>query len=210
MDVKLIDFWGSAFCKYRLYNCKDAFPMFSARLHTGCVYNFISDFACGSWAAVSCIGGKGILEPCSKIMINDNFTSQKVLRSISGSIPEERKFPTNKSARKLIMNELEKSNNVHEKIDEIIEIFQLSENRIKRPISQCSGEIFPISLALQYVRGKKILCFPWISEYEMNRIEGCWKQILFLRQNDTMILIPSAASQNILCKSKSTQSNKGL
>lgn len=195
MKLQLIDFRGSAACRYRLYSCKDAFPMFSAELRTGAVYNFISDFACGSWAAVSCIAGRGKTDSFSRAKIDDADASQKDLYFLSGAIaeiPKKHRIFKEKSAKELIAEALKKSGNNPQNSNEIREIFKISDNRFSRPLSQCSGEIFPISMALQYAAGKKIIFFPWISEFEMNRIEGCREQISHLKRNDTMVLIPSS------------------
>lgn len=195
MNVQLINFRGSAFCRYRLYSCLDAFPMFSAELHTGSIYHFISDFACGSWAAVSCIGGKGKIDPFSRVNIDYNTVKPKNMRNITGCVAEKNQISfvhsSRKSVKRLIDDALRNSN-IEKSADEIKELFGLTDGRFNRPLGQCSGEIFTISMAIQYAKGKKIVCFPWISEFEMNRIEGSWRQIELMKKNDVMILIPSS------------------
>lgn len=195
MEVEIINFRGSAICKYRLYTCKDAFPTFSTILHTGRVYHFASDYACGSWAAVACISGNGNWDNDSFIKKDQVLITQRDLANISGTVTEFKKnFLFQKTVRQMIQESLKKGN-LNKSVHEIQELFSLSDGRIDRPISQSSGEVFNITLACQYAMGKKIISFPWISEFELNRIEGCWTQIEVLKKNDILVLIPSSPNE---------------
>lgn len=200
MKITLTNFRGSSFCRYRLYECNDAFPAFSGVLESGNIYYFFSDFCCGSWAAVNCIGGNGMVDDFSKIEIDNNPSNTKDRLLLSAWVAEKtnKKFGISfhKTARKLIADGLKRSN-THISLDDVIDLFSISEGRIDRPVSQWSGEIFNITMAIGFARGKKIYCFPWISEFEMNRIEGCWEQIQTLKRKDSIILIP-AAENNFL------------
>lgn len=78
-----------------------------------------------------------------------------------------------KTVRKLIEAGL-KSGKTNKTINEISEIFLLSEDRLDRPICYTGNERFRSMSAVGYAFGKQIFCFPWLSnmmfEYYSNSI----------------------------------------
>lgn len=227
MRIDFKPLFGSADCSYSLYTCKDSFPEFSLTLESGKIYGFISDFCAGSWGAVNCIAGKGWLSTETKIYLDNNpiidypynfpysctfkkcnelnMKCNKKLRDISCIITEI-VFPykpflkKHLTARNCIQYAIDRKLTKYS-FNEIKEIFYFSEGtpvpRYDRYLKYTSGEIFQITLAINYVLGKKIFCFPWLGTREIGRIDGLLPIINFLKKEDKIILIPSSQYEKL-------------
>jgi ABC-type sugar transport system ATPase subunit len=173
---------------------------FSLTLESGKAYAFISDFCYGSWGAVNCIGGNGDVDVNSKICIDSNKVHIEKLQKISCYITEisnlKSVFLGNQTPKNCIQYAIRKKLTNHS-LSDIKELFSLTNERFNRPLKYVSGEIFPISLAINYALGKKIFCFPWLGELEINRIESLLPIINFLKSEDRIILIPSSQYERL-------------
>jgi hypothetical protein len=194
-SVELVNFRGSAECKYILYNCHDAFPQTSLKLCGGNIYGFISDFCYGGWGLSSCIAGRAEEGYGGEIYLDGKVTDMKALASISCFIPEgdfpEIDMPLDSLTIRTCLEYALNLGKVKESMEEIKRIFILSDGRFERNLSCVSGEIWLISMAVNYALGKEIFCFPWVGESQFYRIKGTLSIIKFLRDQGKMILIPT-------------------
>ena len=86
--LKLINYRNSAQCETIGMSCIDSFPATTYTFQSGKVYRLTSDFGCGSWGMVTCIGGRGDIEHSGKIMLNDVEADARILKKHSGFIAE--------------------------------------------------------------------------------------------------------------------------
>lgn len=83
--------------------------------------------------------------------------------------------------------------------EEIRAAFRLSEARFDRVLTQVSGEIWLISLAVHFALGKDLFCFPWLNEWNITRLEVVAEGgvIDFLRSSGKIILVPSSQRRKL-------------
>ena len=70
-------------------------------------------------------------------------------------------------------------------------MFELSESRFERPIQQCSGERWRISMAVGYAFEKRIYCFPWVNSKFLQSLmclELCLQHLL---NTNAIVIIPT-------------------
>ena len=74
------------------------------------------------------------------------------------------------------------------------DIFCLSDGRFKRPLSEVSGEIWLISLAVNFALGKDIFCYPWLNQLDIERFKTAYEHnvIDFLKKENKIIIVPSS------------------
>ena len=57
--IRAEQYQDSADCRALTYQGKEGFLSCSFRLEAGHLYGVASDFGCGSWGLVTCLGGRG-------------------------------------------------------------------------------------------------------------------------------------------------------
>jgi hypothetical protein len=72
-------------------------------------------------------------------------------------------FSSSKTVKNLIKKGLKKSKLPYS-VDEIEELFELTKDRVERPIRQVGNERFRSMGAIGFAFGKEIFCFPWLSD----------------------------------------------
>lgn len=206
--LKLINYRNSAQCETIGMSCLDSFPATTYTFQSGKVYRLTSDFGCGSWGMVSCIGGRGNAEPSGKIMLNDVEVDAQTLKKYSGFIAESI-FPDVNTADDLCtahecIHRALNISGLNYSTNEIKSIFHLSDNRFDRPLNQVSGEIWFISVAILFSLNKDIFCFPWLNMRNFFRFETMneFGIIDFLKKRKKLVLIPTSRRT---CFEKSTK-----
>lgn len=196
--LKLINYRNSARCETISMSCRDAFPATTYTFQAGKVYRLTSDFGCGSWGMVTCIGGRGDADAFGKIMLNDVEVDTRTLRNFSGFIAESI-FPGVNTADDLCtahvcIQKALKISGSHYSTDEIKSIFHLTDNRFDRPLNQVSGEIWFISAAVLFSLDKDIFCFPWLNMRDYFRFESMneFGIIDFLKKRKKLVLVPTS------------------
>lgn len=188
MNIKLKNYSSSAECKYELYTCRDAFPQFSGEFSGGNIYGIVSDYCCGSWGLVTCIGGRGNSDYDGQVYYNDIIISPDVLKQKSCFVTE--RIDDHLIVSEILKYEMEQ-NHVHETIEEIKRIFMLTDERFTRRMDCVSGEIWQISLAIGYASRKEIFCFPWLNGRNISKCESLLPILKYLCFKSKIILIPS-------------------
>ena len=206
--LKLINYRNSAQCETIGMSCLDSFPPTTFTFHGGKVYRLTSDFGCGSWGMVTCIGGRGNTESFGKIMLNDVEVDNRILENHSGFIAESIFSDINTAddlctAHECIRRSLNASG-LDYSVNEIKSIFHLTDNRFDRPLNQTSGEIWLISTAILFSLNKDIFCFPWLNMRNFFRFETMndFGIIDFLKKRKKLVLIPTSRRR---CFEKNTK-----
>lgn len=196
--LKLINYRNSAQCETIGMSCIDSFPATTYTFQSGKVYRLTSDFGCGSWGMVTCIGGRGDVEYSGKIMLDDAEADARILKKHSGFIAESY-FPDINTSDELCTTHecIYRALNIsglNYSTNEIKSIFHLTDNRFDRPLNQISGEIWLASAAIWFSLDKDIFCFPWLNMRNYFRFETMkeFGIIDFLKKRKKLVLVPTS------------------
>lgn len=196
--INLVNYQSSAECRTDWQYDQEGFLKITYQFKKGNVYGIVSDFGCGSWGLVTCIGGRGENYFTGKIMLNGYEILAQELSVYSAFltekiIPEINCIENLGSAKECIQKALDVSGQKYT-VEDIKSIFHLSDERFDRPLDCVSGEIWIISMAIQFALGKEIFCFPWLNMQYISKFIGmCELGIIdFLRSTGKIVLIPTS------------------
>ncbi len=193
-SIQCVDFQDLVTCKSSLYQSKESFLKINYTFHAGNIYGLISDFGCGSWGTVSCLGGRFSKHYTGQIIINNGeispinlahhsaFVGEHIIDSINS--PENLLTPKECIEKSLTISKLPFS------IVEIKDMFGLSDERFVRNLEYVSGEINRISIAINFALGRDVFCFPWLNEHSILNVSIPILNIL--RKYKKTILIPTS------------------
>lgn len=103
------------------------------------------------------------------------------------------------SARKALISAIKKYH-CYNNIDEIIEDFHLTPNRLDYELSKYSGEGWRVSLAIGYACKKKIFCFSWMNTTRFSGIilsSGVFRFFKRLKKEGCIIILPTSRKENV-------------
>ncbi len=168
---------GHITCRSNFYMCEDTLD------------NEIFDFSCGvnilKGEIDSHIWSIGYLMSMYKYRPNDFVIFEPANIKINGeemSLVDAGKYIcymdkiyppfSSKNTIEKIIKKAIKKNNLEYTFEEIIELFELDSQRIKRPLFSIGNERFQAMAAIGFCEGKDIYCFPWLSKkrFEYYRI----------------------------------------
>lgn len=196
--IELINFQHLIECKGWLYQSRESFLPINYEFKKGNVYGFVSDFGCGSWGLSTCLGGWCSNDYSGKILLNNNLIFANQLTPYSCFVTE--KIIPNINSSNLLLTPQEciakalKISKQDFQIEEIRDIFCLSKNRFERSLDFSSGEIWHISMAINFALGKDIFCYPWLNLIDIGRFKIAVELniIDFLKQTGKIIFVPSS------------------
>ena len=201
--IELDRYQNVANCKTDQLSSRESFLPISYRFRKGNVYGLVSDFGCGSWGLTTCLGGRGDRNDSGKVLLNGQMVKSQQLSQYAAFvaervIPEVCSADASRSARECIGDALRLSGQAFTP-EEIKSAFQLSDERFDRPLAQTSGEIWPISIAIQFALGKDIFCFPWMNMHDISRFRGMWDMgiIQYLRESQKIVLVPTSQKKAV-------------
>lgn len=197
-SLKFIDFQDLVECHSITFQSRETFLPITYEFKPENVYGIISDFGCGSWGLTTCVGGRCSKEYNGKVFLNDIEIPADTLAKYSCFISEniytdlniEPKLMTAKEciAQALSISSLPYS------VNQIKSMFYLSDGRFERPLAYVSGEIWLISMAINFALGKQIFCYPWLNEHDIARFEIAYRHgiIELIKNAGKIVLIPSS------------------
>ncbi len=207
LKIQLLNFQDSVECKSILFTSKESFPKVSHTFVGGKVYGIVSDFGCGSWGLVTCLGGR-CDQPEGEVLLNGEHIDCSVLKKYSCFISERLYDGINSEQDYLTPRQcIEKALNMSRlpyTVEDIKNMFGLSgdgincpptDGRFNRDLRYASGEIWTISMAVGFALGKEIFCFPWLNERDITRVQKPFLDIL--RENKKIVLIPSGQKREL-------------
>lgn len=89
----------------------------------------------------------------------------------------------------------------YERIDEVIDEFHLTPDRVNYKISNYSGERLRASLAMGYASKKVIYCFPWMNTAYFHDIilsSGVFRFFRKLKNEGCIIILPTSRKENVI------------
>lgn len=172
------------------------------KFRSGNVYGIIGECGSGGWALSYVLSGRDTC-PQQKIYVNENGVSQKDLEELGwyagDGIAKIGFFDKEKSILKQLQYGLKKNNNPFS-IDEIVQKFKLSQDRLSSKMSQLSWEKWRASIAIGYAHGKKVYCFPWLNTAQVNDLilnTGFHIYLDILKEEGSIIIIPTDKKETL-------------
>lgn len=197
-SIKLIDFQDIVECQDSLHKSKESFLPINYEFTKGNVYGLISDFGCGSWGVSTCLGGRCTPNYYGKVLLNNNEIKASHLAKYSCFVSEINFQEISSSNSVLtpktcIENALVLSGQTFS-VNEIKDIFCLSNGRFERTLTELSGEKWLVSLAVNFALGKDIFCYPWLNQLDVERFKIAYEHniIRFLKKENKIIIVPSS------------------
>lgn len=198
-SIQCVDFQDGVSCVSSLFQSKEGFLKLNYSFLSGNVYGIVSDFGCGSWGLVTCLGGRGSDYYTGQILINGTVASPGDLLLYAAFIGENVFEGINSkrdilSPGKCIERALSISGQDYT-VDEIKRMFSLSDERFERDLNYVSGETDRISIAVNFALGKDVYCFPWLNEHDICNVS---KSILcILKEHKKIVLIPTSQKRKV-------------
>lgn len=163
---------------------------FSGIFESGHSYGTSSKINAWGWVVSAILSGK-IDTTSGAILLNGRSENRKALRQIACDVGEISFFEnvTGATVRQL----LEKNCVEGISIDDIVEIFKLTQERINHPIKKLSAEFWRANTAINWLKGKKVFCFPWMEPRFLEMYQDIWFSdlISFLTKNGAIVILPS-------------------
>lgn len=191
------EFQDLVHCKSENQQSIETFLKINYEFKKGNIYGFCSDFRCGSWGLATALGGRCSQNYIGNIKLNNQKIQGEELKTYSCFISENKYDNISTEENTLTVKTcIEKALQLSSQrytVSEIKDIFSLSDGRFERPIEYVSGEIWNISMAVNFAMGKEIFCFPWMNLYDISRFEiACELGIIkFLKDTGKIVLVPS-------------------
>ena len=202
-SLKIEDYQDLTTCKALNYQSRESFLKCTYNFYGGNSYGIVSDFGCGSWGLVTCLGGRGSPYHSGRIFLDESEISYDELIKYSCFVSENvfSNVNSNKnlSTPKQCIEKALLETNQKFSVTDIKKIFQLSDNRFERPLDNVSSEIWLISLAINFAAGKDIYCYPWLNSNDISwfNIAVRCGVIDFLKSQGKLILVPSNQEKKI-------------
>lgn len=172
------------------------------KFHSGNIYGIIGECGSGGWGLSYVLSGRDTCQQ-QRIYINENRVSQKDLEElgwyVGDGITKSGFFDNEKSILKQLQYGLKKNNN-NISIDEIVQKFKLSQDRLNSKLSKLSWEKWRASIAIGYAYGKKVFCFPWLNTAQVNDLilnTGFHIYLDILKQEGSIIIIPTNKKETL-------------
>lgn len=197
-SLKFIEFQDLVECNSFTFQSRESFLPITYEFKPKNVYGLISDIGCGSWGMTSCVGGRSSKQYSGKIFLNEAEIAADELKKYACFISEniysdlglnsELSTPRECIERALSISLLPYS------VDQIKSMFCLSDERFERPLEYVSGEIWFISIAINFALGKQIFCYPWLNARDIVRFEIAYRHgiIKLIKDAGKIILVPSS------------------
>lgn len=173
----------------------------SLKLETGNVYCIDSDLTCGggaiSWFFTGLDNHLEEFEECipEQVFWDGEGMTHKQIKELGfavGLTGFEGTFSIFKPIGKLLERVVKTSSRVNS-IDELQELFMLSESIFKMPIESYCSEYWIATIAMGYALGKRIFSFPWMRPGFITQYKDLWiKKVLTpLVKADCLVIIPT-------------------
>jgi len=201
MILTLKNFSVNAFCKFQSKAYTSCTPDFSYTFKPG-AYALVGQIDHGGWAvsyALAPIDKKDIYihksEDEDRLMfyVDNQEVSLDYLRTLShhlGFYTLKKSAAYNKSAKKQLAKAI-KSGTSQYTLNELKEMFGLTEERFKRPLHMTGNEAWRITAAVGLAAGKKIFCFPWLTNNYLKPLTyAIEKMAEIIRQDNGILLLP--------------------
>lgn len=193
--LELINVSGGFECELFNYGkMRDTIGHFNYNFSPG-IYVLRGEFGMGGWALTEILCGRE-KNFSGKILFEEKAIDWMKLQEISCYVGDVMRIKGHRLFEKRTIHTqidyaVNKGLAYGKRLDEVKEMFELSESRFERPIQQCSGERWRISMAVGYAFEKRIYCFPWVNGKFLQSLmclELCLQHLL---NTNAIVIIPT-------------------
>lgn len=193
MVVKLDDFTCKAECFSQIYSSKESFSPITYQFFSSHIYGLISDFGRGSWALATCLGGRGEAVNGNIYLNNEKINCSELQRYscfVGENIFDGVNSKDNLLSAKICIEKALNISKLPYSVQEIKNLFRLSDERFERDLHYVSGEIWRISIAVGFALNREIFCYPWLNTHDVAAYLD-FEDIEMLKKHNKIILIPT-------------------
>jgi hypothetical protein len=175
---------------------------FSHVFTSGKTYGIVGEFGDGAWS-IACLLSGLVSLPVHKnlgkssITLNGMSASRKELYKnscfLKSGVAEEKRFALReRTVREQIIRGISHTQGSYS-IQDIVELFQLSSERLDQPLSIYSGEGWRASIAIGFAYGKKIFACPWLQPSSLHYVGSVEFQPFFdlVKQSGAIVIMPT-------------------
>lgn len=163
---------------------------------SGKVYGIIGECGSGGWALSYLLSGRDA-SPNQKILVNNQEISQTDLKRLGWYVGDG--LIRNKiiNSEKSVLKQLQlgvKHNINSITVEEIVDKFNLSHDRLHKKLNELSWEKWRASIAIGYAHNKRIFCFPWLNTAQINDLilnTGFHIYTDILREEGSILIVPT-------------------
>ena len=184
------NFSGFAVCRFQEIVYPSQTPQFTYTFTPG-AYAFSGQIDNGGWAFTYSLTALYEKDVCvygsSEFIIDDKFVSLDFLRSKSCYLGCPK---TNQSAKKQF-SKIEKNQKLKKPLEEIKQMFGLTDERFDMPLDMTGNELWRITAALGYAQDKKIFCYPWRTNNQLKaQLYTIQKMANIFANNNCYLFLP--------------------
>ncbi|MBO5210711.1 MAG: hypothetical protein J6B80_02135 [Clostridia bacterium] len=188
---------GYVNCKSNFYSAQDIISSDTVYLFDTGINKLIGEIDSGIWAIsyllsmYDFIPQNFVLFKDAVLTVNNERISLNEFCKYSCYLDESYPlFNTKKSVKRLIEEGLKKSKLTYS-VQQIKDIFLLDEELFERPAHQVGNERFRAMSAIAFAHGKKVFCFPWLSQKRYNYYNNNILKLLeILNQLEMIVILP--------------------
>jgi len=193
---------GYVCCRSEFYTARDILNSTQMSFFIG-VNKLFGEIDSGIWAVSYLLsmykkGSKDfVLFDKPEITVNNDVVSlDDILKSSCYMDKSYPLFSSKKSVRTLV-EQVIKETGMNETADSIRDTFLISNDRFERPVSHVGNEVFKAMAAIGYCRGKRVFCFPWMSNERFNYYHRNLDDLLdILERLKTVVIFPIGRENN--------------
>jgi hypothetical protein len=177
---------------------------FQYQFQKGKSYGIIGQCGEGGWGLSYAIAGRAE-HSADEIKVNGKAVTPEQLAGISwyvgDGMPKRGPFPKSRT----VLNQISaacrmNTDNKRGSVEEIIALFNLSQDRLELPLDNQSWEKWRSSIAIGYAYGAQIFCFPWVSTGWVNDlILNCGIHICIdiLKNVGAIVILPTQTAESV-------------
>lgn len=170
------------------------------KFSSGKSYGIIGECGSGGWGLSYVLSGRDTC-PKQKIFTNEKEISQEDLKRIGwyvgDGIERNSVFNREKSIKKQLQLGVKQNKHC---VEEIVNKFNLSHDRLNQRLSELSWEKWRASIAIGYAHNKKIFCFPWLNTAQVNDLilnTGFHIYSDILKKEGAIIIVPTDKKETL-------------
>lgn len=179
----------------------DCINHFNYEFTGGKVYGIIGEFGFGGAALTNCLTGIIPMHE-GKIYYNGNNVSQMQISKkccyVGDDVVKARYLKRHMTIKEQIEYGLRNIKSSSLNVNEIQNLFLISDERFTRRLKYVSGERWKASAAIGYANGRSIYCYPWLNTKDIEHLkEQISGTIEILKNAGAIIIVPTTKEENI-------------
>lgn len=180
-------------------DCHDFYHVFEK----GKVYGIVGECGAGGWGiSYNLAGRENFIK--GEIKIDGQLVTLKELQQVGWCVgdgmPRSGLFSKSKSVFRQLQDGMNTSNEKKLSVNDIVNKFNLSNDRLNLKVEEYSWEKWRASIAIGYSCGKKLFCFPWLNTRFINDLilnAGIHICVDILKNDGGIVIIPTENAESV-------------